>query len=194
MSIDKMAVSDSVVAVLGDETGVQLSRLNEEKQVARANVHALLLDSKGMVKYEEVGENLVTDYGDQFLATRSFSNAVNIVTGMKLGTGSTAASKAGAGATLVTYISGSQRALDATATDSDKGTGAGHRAIHITTWAAGVVTNAAIREVVLTNQTALADNTGAANVVVARFVFASAIDKQAGDSLAVTWNIDILGA
>jgi hypothetical protein len=123
-----------------------------------------------------------------------YDDAHNIVTGMKLGTGVTAAAKNGAGANIVTYLTGSQEALDATATDSDKGAGAGHRTEFVCTWIAGDITNSAIAEVVLTNQTALADNAGASTDKVARYVFGATIDKQAGDSLEVTWQVDFLGS
>lgn len=216
-SNDKMGIGDSVSAVLGKLTGKHTTRtlserksfrdrvaasiqnpfstrMVEEKQRIRVNVHAVLTGPDGVIKHDEWGENLVTDYGDDMIATRIFDDTVDIVTGMKLGTGATAAAKAGAGGDIVTYISGSQEALDATATDSDKGAGLGHRAEFVCTWIAGDVTNAAIAEVVLTNQTALADNAGAIGDKVARYVFGATIDKQAGDSLAVTWQIDVLGA
>lgn len=194
MSNEKMRLTDGVSAVLGDTVVKDWSRGLRSKFDIRANVQVVLHDRNGQVKHREVGENLVTDYGDDMIATRIFDDAVNIVTGMKLGTGTTAASKSGAGSAIVTYISGSQEALDATATDSDLGGGSGHRATFVCTWIAGDVTNGAIAEVVLTNQTALADDAGAAGNTVARYVFGSTIDKQAGDSLEVTWNIDILGA
>jgi hypothetical protein len=141
------------------------------------------------------GRNLVTDVGDQFLATRAYDDTYNIVTGMKLGNDSaTAVAKNGAGAGMVTYITGSNEALDAAATDATKGAGAGWRTTYVCTWIAGDVTNADIEEVCLTNQTALADNTSAVADTIARHIFPSTIDKQAGDSLEVTWQIDILGA
>ncbi len=124
-----------------------------------------------------------------------FDDAIVIVTGMRLGNDSaTAASKAGAGSNIVTYISGSQEALDAAATHSDKGSGLGYRATHICTWIAGDITDADIEETVLTDETPITDVAGASTNVVARFIFASTIDKQAGDSLEVTWHLDALGA
>jgi hypothetical protein len=113
---------------------------------------------------------------------------------MKLGTGVVDPGKNTAGHEMGIYISGSQEALDAAPTDATKGAGAGWRATFICTWIAGDVTNAAISEVCLTNQTALVDDTSAAADTVARFEFDPTIDKQAGDSLEVTWQIDVLGA
>jgi hypothetical protein len=168
--------------------------MSDEKMKIRDNVEVILRGPDGSVKHRETGENLITDVGDSFIAQRMYDDTVDIVSGMKLGTGTTAAAKSGAGAAMVTYESGSQQALDAAATDATKGAGAGWRTTYVCTWAAGDVVEAALAEVCLTNQTALADDTSAAADTIARFVFASTIDKQAGDSLAITWNIDILGA
>jgi hypothetical protein len=165
-----------------------------EKMQVGGNVHVVLTGPDGAVKYQETGHNLVTDIGDDVIVTRLYDDAVKIVTGMKLGTGATAAAKNGAGAGMVTYESGSNEALDAAATDATKGAGAGWRTTYVCTWIAGDITDNALAEVCLTNQTALADNTSAAADTVARYVFAATIDKQAGDQLVVTWNVDILGA
>ena len=161
----------------------------------RGYVRAVLRGPDGEIKQVEEGQNLVTDNGDERIARRIFDDAIVIVTGMRLGNDSaTAASKAGAGSNIVTYISGSQEALDAAATHSDKGSGLGYRATHICTWIAGDITDADIEETVLTDETPITDVAGASTNVVARFIFASTIDKQAGDSLEVTWHLDALGA
>ncbi len=158
-------------------------------------VVAILRGPDGYIKQIEFGHNLVTDNGDEEIATRFFSDAEDIVTGMRLGNDSaTAVAKAGAGGNIVAYISGSQEALDSVATFFDKGGGLGGRAVHVCTWDAGDVTDADIEETVLTSETPITDVSGALANVVARFIFASTIDKQAGDSLEVTWNIDLLGA
>lgn len=208
MRPDKARISDGVTAKLGSVKQKRLHvpsrlrprRLTRAEQVLynRARVRGLvevrLFGPNGALKHAEAGYNLVTDYGDEHIATRIFDDAQDIVTGMRLGTGSTAAAKSGAGAAIGTYISGSNEALDSAATASDLGGGSGHRAIHVCTWVAGDVTNSAIAEVALTDETPLTDVAGAAGNTVARFVFGSTIDKQSGDSLEVTWNLDVLGA
>ncbi len=184
---EKLAVRDHV--------GVKVGKGVIEGLRVRGYVRAVLRGPDGEIKQIEEGYNLVTDNGDEELATRVFSDAEDIVTGMRLGNDSvTAASKAGAGSNIVTYISASQEALDSAATFSDLGSGLGGRAIHICTWDAGDVTDADIEETVLTSETPITDVAGASSNVVARFIFASTIDKQAGDSLEVTWNLDFLGA
>ena len=202
---ESMGVTDQVTAVLGKVTekpGIPLGPMVPTLQGSgpvepvrvQGFVEVRLFGPDGKLKYYEEGVNLVTDQGDQHIARRIFDDAFNIVTGMRLGTGVTAAAKAGAGGAIVTYITGSQELLDAAATHSDLGAGLGYRATHICTWIAGDVTNAAIAETVLTDETPLTDVAGVLANTVARFVFASTIDKQAGDSLEVTWNLDILGA
>ena len=75
----------------------------DDKMKVTDNVEVVLRGPDGKVKYRETGHNLVTDIGDDVIATRLFSDAIPIVTGMKLGTGTTAAAKNGAGAAMVTY-------------------------------------------------------------------------------------------
>ena len=165
-----------------------------EKLRVRGMVQVRLIGPDGHLKYFEQGENLVTDHGDEHIGERIALDSQDIITGMRLGIGTTAASKSGAGSFIVTYITTSQEALDAVAVGSDLGGGAGWRQAHICTWIAGDITNAAIAEVALTDETPLTDVAGVAANTVAKFIFAATIDKQVGDSLEVTWNLDVLGA
>lgn len=145
--------------------------------------------------------NLVTDAGDLYLAQKAIvgispanPSAPTAVTGMKLGTGTTAVAKAGAGAALVTYLTGSNVVFDATYPQTaNLGSGLGVNAVYRVTWAAGVATNSAITEVVIVNDAATNATSSAANTI-SRALFGSAINKGAGDSLIVTWNHKMLGA
>ena len=178
-----------------DEVGVKLGKGIMSSARVRGEVIAILRGPDGLVKQIEWGSNLVTDHGDEHIGERIALDGQDIVTGMRLGNDSaTAASKAGAGSNIVTYISGSQEALDAVAVGSDLGSGVGWRQAHVCTWIAGDVTDADIEEAVLTDETPITDVAGASGNVVARFIFGTTIDKQAGDSLEVTWNLDALGA
>jgi len=217
MSTDRSKLTDSVSAVLGKVTRkprgpasvrsgarptiLSRKRLSPERERQLLSkfhivgfVQARLFGPDGNLKQLEQGYNLVTDHGDEHVGERMYDDTYDIVTGMRLGTGATAASKAGAGAAIVTYETGSQEALDAVPVGVDKGAGLGWRVPHICTWIAGDVTETVLAEVVLTDETALTDVAGTAANTVARFVFGATIDKQAGDSLEVTWNIDFLGA
>ncbi len=186
--VDTAKITDEVV------TRMDRTRRPQDAVGFGGLVTVRLRGPDGTIKYEETGYNLVTDYGDEHVGERMRLDAAEIVTGMRLGIGVTAASKAGAGAAIVNYITTSQEALDAVAGGADKGAGSGWRITHICTWAAGDITNGAIAEVVLTDENPLTNVAGVAGNTVARFVFGATIDKQAGDSLEVTWQIDFLGA
>jgi len=140
------------------------------------------------------GRNLVTQYGDQYYGDRAAAiGSIDAVTGMRLGTGSTAAAKTGAGAAIVTYLSASQKALAGSYPQSSLESGA-RRITYQCVWAPGEATSSTIREVVLTNEDPLTNVAGVAGDTVSRFVFPSNIDKQAADTLTVTWHHDLLGA
>lgn len=158
----------------------------------KGHVHLVLLDEFGNVKDERSKSNLVTSVGNQYFAERAanIASPPNQVSGMKLGTGTTAAATTGAGSALVTYITGSQRAMDATFPSAAAGAGTSRRITWQATWAAGVATNAAITEAVIVNEATLADLTTAAANTIARVVF-TAISKSATDSLVITWTHDL---
>jgi hypothetical protein len=171
-SDDKAKISGCVVT--------ELWRLNEEtgktELVDRREIH-----------------NLVTQYGDQFYGEKAHGiGSHNSVSGMRLGTGTTAAAKTGAGAAIVTHITGSNKALDGAVASSLEGSA--RRLTFATTWAAGEATNAAIAEAVITNSSPLGTDGGSVGDTLARIVFDPAINKQAGDTLTVTWAHDLLGA
>jgi len=152
-----------------------------------------VFDAEGNLTDMRVG-NLVTTAGDQYYADRGASAVAPAapadatkVTGMKLGTGVTAAAKSGAGASLVTYITGSNNLFDATYPQKvDLSADTGWQIQYRVTWAAGDVTNAAITEAVIVNDAA-ADATSTAPNTISRVVF-TAINKTASDTLVITWN------
>lgn len=159
------------------------------------------ISADGKVKQTQKFKNKVTTAGDEFIAkaiARGISpatpSAPTLPTGMKLGTGSTAAAKSSTGATLGSYISGSNNAFDTSyPAVAAVGGDSGWKVTFRTTWAAGDSTNSSINEVALvTDQT---DNTNStASEVYARAVFSSTVNKQAGDQLIVTWEWVVLGA
>lgn len=158
-----------------------------------------LIDEHGNVKDERRAGNLITDAGDLYYASMAIALVTPAapaqptkMTGMKLGTGTTAVAKAGAGAALVTYITGSNNPFDASfPVTQNLGAGLGVNGQYKTTWAAGDVTNSAITEAVIVND-AGTDATSTAANTAHRIVF-SAINKTASDSLVITWNAKFLG-
>jgi hypothetical protein len=153
----------------------------------------------GEVKDERTAKNLITDAGDLYYAAKAITGiapaspaAPTAMSGMKLGTGTTAAAKSGAGAALVTYISGSNNPFDASfPATQNLGAGLGVNGQYKTTWAAADVTNSAITEAVIVNDAATDATSSAANTTH-RVVF-TAINKTASDSLVITWNAKMLG-
>jgi hypothetical protein len=149
-----------------------------------------------------VFENKITDVGDEYYAKRGAAAVapaapadVNKITGMRLGTGATAASKAGAGAAIVTYTTASHLAVDASfPTLTNLGTGVGWRIQYKTTWGAGVATASGLAEAVITNETPLTNVAGSAANTVSRALLSPTVNKGASDTLALTWNHDFLGA
>jgi hypothetical protein len=153
-----------------------------------------LFDADGRLKTRRVVQNLITDAGDLYYATRAIAAVTPAapadatkMSGMKLGTGVTAVAKAGAGAALVAYITGSNNPFDATwPVTQNLGAGLGVNGQFKTTWAAGDVTNAAITEAVIVND-AGTDLTSTVANTAHRIVF-TAINKGASDTLVITWN------
>lgn len=143
----------------------------------------------GRYKAHRHVKNLITQRGDQYFMERAvgIASPPGQVTGAKLGTSTTAAAKTGAGAALVAYLAGSQRAVDVGFPTSGLN-GAARRITWRFTWPANAATHAAITEVALVID-ALADATSTDVNTIARAVFA-AVSKGAQDSLEVTWTQD----
>ncbi len=157
-------------------------------------------DEFGRLKECQPFANLITDAGDQYYSKKAIAAiapaspaAPTAANGMKLGTGTTAAAKAGAGGALVTYKTASNVAFDATYPQAvDLGAGLGWNAVYKTTWVAGIATDAALTEAVIVNDQATNLTSTAANTY-SRVVF-TAVNKGAADTLAITWNHKFLGA
>jgi hypothetical protein len=142
--------------------------------------------------------NLITDAGDLYYAGKAIAaiapasaSAPTAANGMKLGTGTTAASKTDAG--LATYLTGSNAAFDASYPQTTNlGTTLGVTAVYKTTWAAGTATSSTINEVVIVNDRATDADSSAANTY-SRAVLTT-VNKTGSDTLAVTWSHKFLGA
>lgn len=140
-------------------------------------------------------KNLVTDVGDEVISKRLANVATTLPTGMRLGTGTTAVAKNGAGAAIVTYVTGSNVAMDGGfPTAVTKGAGAGWRTQYQAAWAAGVATVNGIAEAVITNESPLTNVAGTAANTFARALLSPVVNKGANDTLTIIWNVDILGA
>lgn len=161
---------------------------------------AHLIDGDGKTKQLIPFANLITTAGDEYYAKKGIvgiapasPSAPTAASGMKLGTGGTAAAKSGAGAALVTYETGSNNPFDSTFPSAAAvGGDTGWNATYKTTWAAGDVTDGALTEVVIVNDAATDATSTAANTYSRALI--SSVNKTASDSLAITWNHKFLGA
>ena len=165
----------------------------------RGLVRIELFDGDGQLKDFREADNLITDTGDGYYAGMAIALVAPAapaqptkLTGMKLGTGVTAAAKSGAGAALVTYITGSNNLFDTSwPVKVDLGAGLGQVGEYKTSWLAGDVTNAAITEAVVVNDAATDATSTAANTHH-RITF-TALNKLAADSLVISWRVKMLG-
>lgn len=175
--------------------------MSTELSVLKGTVRVDLYGKDGNLKLSFEINNLITDAGDLYYVAQGISGVSPAlpadptkVNGMKLGTSSTAVTKAGAGAALGAYLSGTNVAFDATYPQSvNLGSGLGVQAVYRTTFGAGVGTHSALTEVVIVNDQASNATSTPANTI-SRVLFPSSINKGASDTLAVTWNHRFLGA
>lgn len=146
----------------------------------------------GTVRWTETIKNLITDVGDIYYAQRALAAVVpdapadaTKVTCMKLGTGTTAVAKNGAGGGIVTYKTGSNAAFASVSRSSNAIT-------YNASWAAGVATDSALAEIAIcvTN----ADSTSVAANCIARALISPTRNKQAADTLTAAWTHTFLGA
>lgn len=190
MSVKKLVVVDD----LGVERTYEREHLEErENMMLNGLVVAELWDEDGYLKFLHSFINGITSVGNQYYAERAtgITSPPNQVSGMRLGTGTTAFATTGAGAAIVTYITGSQAGIAVGFPTSGAGGGTSRRITWQSSWAAGVATNAAISEAVITNEASLTDVAGTAANTIARVVLSPVINKGASDSLSLSWQHDV---
>lgn len=186
-------------ARLSDEIHCRWTRNSHDLQADRIGLTGLVTATcfaqDGTVRWRVETHNLITQVGDQYFAERAvgIGSPPGQVTGMKLGTGSTAVAKTGGGAALTTYLTGSDVAIDGGFPASSL-SGSSRQIAWQTTWNPGVATTAStITEAVIVNDT-LANATSAAANTVARALLSGAGSKASGDTLVVVWNHLALGS
>jgi len=153
-----------------------------------------LHDEDGLLVARGAFTNLVTTVGDTMYAERGAGIAnLNTPTGMRLGTGLTEPSKAGAGAAIGSYVTGSARAFD-NGYPIASTAGSALRITYRVTWPAGVATATAIAEAVITNENPLTDTAGTEANTIARVLLRPGIDKAGGQPFTLTLNHDQQGS
>jgi hypothetical protein len=151
-----------------------------------------LRNEAGELLHEETIHNLITSVGDQMYAARGagIGSPPAAPTGMRIGTGSTAVAKTGAGAAIVTKVTAGNLAFDSTYPQVAAGV-----ATYKCTYGPGVGTSAsAITEAVIVNDTIATDTATAAANTIARVLISGVAAKAASDTLTITWTHTLLGA
>lgn len=164
----------------------------QDKTSIHGHGTAVLTGPDGEVKAVVEFTNLVTQVGDEYYGERAagIDSPPGQVTGMKLGTGSTAPAKTGAGAALVTYLPDSHQAIEAGYPQSSLA-GSTRRISWRAIWGPGKADSVnPITEVVIVND-ALADATSPAANTISRALLADIAAKGAEDTLTVTWHHDL---
>jgi hypothetical protein len=143
-----------------------------ENLKAKGEVSIVLNREDGSVENIDIN-NLVVSTGLNFIVSRMKDTSLAAMSHMELGTGTTAA--ANADTTLQTAISGSRQALGSTSVS-------GNQITYVASFPAGTGTGAVTEAGIF--------NASSAGVMACRTVF-PVVNKQAGDSMTVTWTVTV---
>lgn len=151
--------------------------INENLKLA-GQLNIVLKDKSGAVKEHREVKNLVVNAGLAYITSRMVGTSKNVMSHMALGEGTTAA---GAGQTDLITLLGSREALDSTtiAGDNDE------KVVYVATFEAGDATGA-VTEAGIFNASTGGD-------MLCRTVF-DVVNKQADDTMSVTWTITLSAA
>jgi hypothetical protein len=145
--------------------------LNENLKL-RGDVALVLKDKNGNVKEKREINNLIVSAGLEFICSRMAGASANVMSHMALGSGTTAAA---AGQTDLVSILGSREALDSSTASSNTIT-------YVSSFEAGEGTGA-VTEAGIFNAASSGD-------MLCRTVF-SVVNKEADDTMSVTWTITL---
>jgi hypothetical protein len=145
--------------------------LNENLKL-RGDVALVLKDKNGNVKEKREINNLIVSAGLEFICSRMAGTSANVMSHMALGSGTTAAA---AGQTDLVSILGSREALDSSTASSNTIT-------YVSSFEAGEGTGA-VTEAGIFNAASSGD-------MLCRTVF-SVVNKEADDTMSVTWTITL---
>ncbi len=202
---DKELLTPRFTPIGGEELEVYIRELKRDSTLAKATpdyhgdtlltkgiVHVVKRNGDGEISFEGLFENLQTLIGNQYWGERAAGIATppNQASGMRLGTGVTAVSSTGAGAAIVTYVTGSNVAINGTYPQSANPSAGIRRITFQSSWAAGVAT-ATLAEAVLTNESPLTNVAGTAANTIGRVLLSPTIVKSAADTLDLTWQVDL---
>lgn len=148
--------------------------INENLKLA-GQLNIVLKDKSGAVKEHREVKNLVVNAGLAYITSRMVGTSKNVMSHMALGEGTTAA---GAGQTDLITLLGSREALDSTTIAGDNN----EKVVYVATFEAGDATGA-VTEAGIFNASTGGD-------MLCRTVF-DVVNKQADDTMSVTWTITL---
>lgn len=166
--------------------------MSNDSTAIKGHVTAEVRDRDGNLVHRSETNNLVTDTGAQYYAGRAAlgSGQPAQVTGMQLGTGSTAPAKTGAGAAIITYLPGSAHALDSGFPTASAGV-----VTWQAKWTAGQATSASpVTEVALITQAVGTNSAAPASATIARALLSDIPSISAESTLTVTWTHTLAGS
>lgn len=138
----------------------------------RGDVAFVLKDKNGNVKEVRKIENLIVSAGLEFMCSRMAGTSAGVMSHMALGSGTTAAA---AGQTDLVSILGSREALDSS-------TASNNTITYVSSFEAGEGTGAVTEAGIF--------NAASSGTMLCRTVF-PVINKEADDTMSVTWTITI---
>ena len=143
-----------------------------DKLKLRGDVALVLKDKDGNVKDSREIHNLVVSTGLTFICSRMAGTSAGVMSHMALGSGTTAAA---AGQTDLVSILGSREALDSTSASSNTIT-------YVSSFEAGEGTGAVTEAGIF--------NAATSGTMLCHVIF-PVVNKQADDTMSVTWTITL---
>lgn len=153
-----------------------MSHINEQLKL-KGELNIKLLDAQGNVKEDRTERNLVVTAGLTYICSRMAGTSSGVMSHMALGSGTTAAA---ANQTDLVSLLGSRVALDSTTPSTSS-------IQYVATFGAGVSTGAVTEAGIFNNATA------GAGSMLCRTVF-PVVNKQAGDTMVITWTVSLTAA
>lgn len=143
-----------------------------DKVKVSGKVRLVLKDKNGKVKESREIKNLLVSTGLEFICSRMAGTSASVMSHMALGSGTTTPA---AGQTDLVSILGSREALDSTSASSNTIT-------YVSSFEAGEGTGAVTEAGIF--------NASSSGTMLCRTVFA-VVNKQADDTMSVTWTITL---
>lgn len=152
--------------------------LTQENLKLAGELSIVLTDKNGQVKETREVKNLVVNAGLAYIISRMVGTSKSVMSHMAVGSGSTATA---GGQTDLVSVLGSREALDSTTVMGDNN----EKVQYISSFEAGKGTGAIVEAGIFNNSTG--------GDMLCRTVF-PVVNKQADDTMAITWTITVAAA